>query len=89
MIGEQELALFGRDTSPSDWSDTPYDVIEKIVPSAIRIQENYESAIYQNYQDYKISPFGTTLTNVEDAIRFSCFHGGVHLGIIMSRIHLL
>ena len=46
-------------------------------------EKDYKSGKFKEYQQY-ITSQGFSLNNIEEAIQFSNFHEGIHLGIIMS-----
>lgn len=58
-------------------------VIVRLVANSEQMENDYKAGLYKEY-----APFSTrtkiSLDNVEDAINFELFHGGLHLGYIMQ-----
>ena len=46
-------------------------------------QEDYESDLFKNFEEYPTSA-KITLHNIEEAASFNLFHEGLHLGVILS-----
>lgn len=58
-------------------------VKKNIVPLCERTQQDYEKGLFHNYKPYMTST-GIELTSVEEALKFSAFHDGIHLGVVLS-----
>ena len=58
-------------------------VRENIVPLCERAQKDCEKGLFQGYKPYMTST-GIELTSLEEALEFSTFHDGIHLGVVLS-----
>ena len=58
-------------------------VRENMVPLCQQIQSDYKKGIFDTYKPYMTST-GIELTSVEEALQFSAFHDGIHLGVVLS-----
>ena len=58
-------------------------VRENIVPLCERAQQDYEKGLFQTYKPYMTST-GIELTSLGEALEFSTFHDGIHLGVVLS-----
>ena len=84
-IDEKYVKRYGKGSKPSDdisVNDVNY-VREHLNKSVLKIKSDYEKGRFQKYEAYMTST-GIELTCIEDALRFSAFHDGIHLGIILS-----
>ena len=50
--------------------------------------EDYKQGVFNNFKPYTTS-FGVQLNTIEDAIKFSSVHDGLHLGYAMALKHLV
>jgi hypothetical protein len=58
-------------------------VRKNIIPLCERAQRDYEKGLFQNYKPYMTST-GIELKTLEESLKFSAFHDGIHLGVILS-----
>ena len=58
-------------------------VKNKLLPTILKTKEDYSKGVFMQYEAYHTS-VNISLNNVDDALKFSAFHEGIHLGIIMS-----
>ena len=58
-------------------------VRENIIPLCDRVQQDFEKGLFQNYKPYMTST-GIELTSLDEALKFSAFHDGIHLGVVLS-----
>lgn len=58
-------------------------VKNKLLPTIHKTKEDYSKGVFKHYEVYHTS-VNISLNNVDDALKFSAFHEGIHLGIIMS-----
>ena len=58
-------------------------VRENLVPLCEQIKTDYSKGLFQKFSPYMTST-GIELTSFEDAIEFSAFHDGIHLGVVLS-----
>jgi hypothetical protein len=82
------IRLFGKGTSPKDWpadlAVPSYDeLIELLHDLSARLRSDYDEDRFQSFRRYETMA-GPVLESVEDAIRFTLFHEGMHLGYVLS-----
>jgi hypothetical protein len=58
-------------------------VRNKLVPSVIKLQEDYKKGLFKEFTPY-LTSVNISLNNIDDALKFSAFHDGIHLGVILS-----
>ncbi len=77
------VAKFSKGTVP-DGTATEEEmmmVADFLISTAEWLIEDYNTALFQNYNEYTTSA-RVTLKNVDDAIAFNLFHEGLHIGQI-------
>ena len=52
-------------------------------------QEDYFNGVFKEYQEYVVVTTGNTLKCVEDALKFTLFHEGLHVGYIMALLRAI
>jgi len=68
----------------TDISKEEIDYVKNILlPTILKTQEDYKKGVFKHYEVYHTS-VKIDLNNVEDALKFSAFHEGIHLGVILS-----
>lgn len=81
---------FGRDTSPLGWKDVHVPSIETLCEQlrfdVIDVLDHYESNWTLTFEKPFATQTGVVLGSVADALRFSLFHNGVHLGMMMRLV---
>ena len=87
-VDDSLLELFGRDTRPSNWPadaavPTYDELIAQLHEMAARLRSDYDSGLFQEFRSYRTMA-GPVLESVEDAIRFTIYHEGIHMGYILS-----
>lgn len=60
-----------------------------LFPTIQKTQEDYFNGVFQNYQEYVVVTTGNTLKSVEDALQFTIFHEGLHIGYIMALLRAI
>jgi len=58
-------------------------VKHNLLSTILKTQEDYKKGVFKHYEVYHTS-VKIDLNNVEDALKFSAFHEGIHLGVILS-----
>lgn len=58
-------------------------VRDNLVPYFEQIRKDFEGGLFQDYNPYRTST-GIELASVEEALKFSTFHDGIHLGVVLS-----
>lgn len=68
-------------------SDIQY-VKDNLVAAMTQTKEDFDNGLFVNFTPYMTST-GIELKSVEDAIAFSTFHDGIHLGIVLSLMKIV
>lgn len=68
-------------------SDIEY-VKDNLVSAMAQTKEDFINGLFENFTPYMTST-GIELKSVEDAISFSTFHDGIHLGIVLSLMKIV
>jgi hypothetical protein len=68
-------------------SDIQY-VKDNLVSAMAQTKEDFNDGLFENFTPYMTST-GIELKSVEDAISFSTFHDGIHLGIVLSLMKIV
>lgn len=63
-------------------------VRENLVKTVERTRKDYEKGLFKNYQSYTTSA-NVELKSIEDGIHFSCFHDGIHFGVVLSLMKIV
>ena len=58
-------------------------ITENLIPLNLKVQKDYNEGLFRNYKPYETST-GIVLNNIEEAMKFSSYHDGIHLGIMLS-----
>ena len=76
----QKYRKGSRPASNSPASKEEYDTLMSLFDSTAELlQKDYENNRFGEYKEYTTS-YGTTLSNMEDAIKFNNVHEAMHLG---------
>ena len=83
-VPEELVDKFKKGTVPDGTAtDEEMRVVAELLISSIEwTREDYETALFQEYNEYTTSA-RVTLSSVDDAISFNLFHEGLHLGAII------
>lgn len=52
-------------------------------------KEDYYNGVFKEYQEYVVVTTGNTLKRVEDALQFTVFHEGLHIGYIQALLRAI
>lgn len=83
-VPEELVAKFMKGTTP-DGTATDEEIMmvaDFLISTAEWLKEDYDTGLFQNYQEYTTSA-RVTLKNIDDAIAFNLFHEGLHIGAII------
>ena len=58
-------------------------VKSKLISTIVKTQEDYNQGLFKHYDPY-LTSVDISLNNIDDALKFSAFHDGIHLGVILS-----
>ncbi|MGB3143511.1 MAG: DinB family protein [Maribacter sp.] len=83
-VPEELVDKFKKGTVPDGTAtDKEMKVVAEFLISSIEwTKEDYETALFQEYNEYTTSA-RVTLSSIDDAISFNLFHEGLHLGAII------
>ena len=56
---------------------------EHLLKSIATLRDDYYKGVFSNYEPYLTST-KIELSSIKEALNFSAFHDGIHLGIILS-----
>jgi len=54
----------------------------------LKTQSDYKAEVFKEYRNYMTST-NIELCNIEEALAFSAYHDGIHLGVILSIMKLV
>ncbi len=63
-------------------------VKKNLVPLCEKVQRDFEKGISDSHKPYMTST-GIELKSLEEALKFSAFHDGIHLGVVLSLMKLV
>ena len=86
MISDELVEKYKKGTKPEHIAtQAEVDEIKSLLFETIsQTKVDYDNKIFQNYMEYTTSTGGHVLKNAEDAMAFSNFHEGLHIGNMMS-----
>ena len=84
-IEEGWVERYGKGSTASEQvSAQDIDFVRKnIVSLCEQAQQDFEKGLFKSYKSYMTST-GIELTSLEEALEFSAFHDGIHLGVVLS-----
>ncbi len=82
--------LLMKGSSPADWPSPPdrQAITDLMLTTVDQLEEDLKDGRFAEFKSYPTS-YGVTLGSVEDAIRFDVAHEALHMGVIMSLLHLV
>jgi len=85
IIDDEMVNAYRKGTKVErDLTQKEVNTIKGLLFSTIeQTKEDYKNKVFKNYNEYTVST-KSTLTNIEEAIRFNNFHEGIHLGYILA-----
>ena len=85
MISDELVEKYKKGTKPEHpASQAEVEELKALLFTTIQqTQLDYEAKLFQNYHEYTTSTGNHVLKNAEDAMAFSNFHEGLHLGIMI------
>ncbi len=68
----------------SDITKKEIDYVKNnLITTIVETQKDYNNGKFKQYHSYDTS-VNIKLNNIDDALKFSAFHDGIHLGVILS-----
>lgn len=89
-IEESMVEKYGKGTlafEEVERSDIEY-VKNHLENATLHLREDYKNDVFKDYKPYMTST-GIELKSIEDALTFSTFHDGIHLGVILSLMKIV
>ncbi|WP_053976826.1 DinB family protein [Mangrovimonas xylaniphaga] len=85
LVPDEFIEQFKKGTKPErEVTQEEVDNIKDLLFATLeQTKTDYANQIFNFYNEYTTST-NSTLTCVEDAIGFNCFHEGIHLGYILA-----
>lgn len=85
LVSDEFIEQFRKGTKPErEVTQEEVDNIKDLLFATLeQTKMDYANQIFNSYNEYTTST-NSTLTCVEDAIGFNCFHEGIHLGYILA-----
>ncbi|OMP32505.1 DinB family protein [Mangrovimonas sp. DI 80] len=85
LVSDEFIEQFKKGTKPErEVTQEEVDNIKDLLFATLEQTKNdYANQIFNSYNEYTTST-NSTLTCVEDAVGFNCFHEGIHLGYILA-----
>ncbi|QEM05840.1 DinB family protein [Mucilaginibacter rubeus] len=85
VVDDKYYTPYRPETKPQSFinADDIAEVKELLISTIDKMEEDYQTRIFSNYQPMT-TRYGVTLSNIEEAIRFLPFHDGLHTGYIMA-----
>lgn len=86
LVSDELVEKYKKGTKPEHIvTQAEVDEIKSLLFDTIQqTKVDYDNQIFQNYTEYTTSTGDHVLKNAEDAMAFSNFHEGLHIGIMMS-----
>ena len=86
VISDELVEKYKKGTKPEQiLTQAEVDEIKSLLSETIsQTKADYDNKIFKNYMEYTTSTGGHVLRNAEDAMAFSNFHEGLHIGNMMS-----
>ena len=86
LVSAELVEKYKKGTKPEHQvSQAELDELKNLLFATIQQTKlDYDSKLFQNYHEYTTSTGNHVLKNAEDAMAFSNFHEGLHIGIMMT-----
>ena len=86
MVSDELVEKYKKGTKPEHIvTQAEVDEIKSLLFETIQqTKVDYDNQIFKNYMEYTTSTGDHVLRNAEDAMAFSNFHEGLHIGNMMS-----
>ena len=89
-ISDALVGAYSKGTFPEDLPNPEKraEVARLLVDTVGKLEQDYNSGIFQNYTTYKTSA-GFTLSSIDEALQFNLYHEGLHLGTVLSLLKIV
>ncbi|MBU2948504.1 DinB family protein [Zobellia uliginosa] len=89
-VPDEFVVKFSKGTKP-DGTATKEEMMiiaDFLISTLEWLVEDYEAGLFQEYTEYTTSA-GVTLTSVEEAVAFTAYHEGLHMGAIIALLKIV
>jgi len=85
QVDESFVKRYAKGTvAPSVVSKEDIDLVKgNLVELCIQAQRDFDKGLFETYKPYMTSA-EIELKSIEDGIKFSAYHDGIHLGVVLS-----
>lgn len=86
LVSEELVEKYKKGTKPEGpVTQAEVEEIKALLFAPIeKNKEDYYNGVFKEYQEYVVVTTGNTLRSVEDALQFTVFHEGLHIGYIQA-----
>jgi len=90
LVSEEMIEKYQKGSAPNDkiTAEEFDEIKELLLKLPVKLEDDYEVGIFQNYKTY-ITSIGVTLNTIDDAVQFNMYHEGIHLGVILQLLKFL
>tara|TARA_R110000868_G_scaffold53989_6_gene169266 strand:- start:201 stop:665 length:465 start_codon:yes stop_codon:yes gene_type:complete len=87
-VSDELVNKYRKDTKPEGAiSQAEVNEIKALLFSTMeKLEADYKSGFFKDYNEYTVSTTGNTLTNIDEALQFILFHEAMHLGYILALV---
>lgn len=85
VVDESLVLKYKIDTKPENIaaSEEIADIKKQFIASIDQLEDDYNKKIFETYTTWT-TPYGITISSIEDVIKFLPFHEGLHTGTILA-----
>jgi len=86
LVSDELVEKYKKGTKPeAPVTQAEVEEIKALLFTPIeKTKEDYYNGVFKEYQEYVVVTTGNTLRRVEDALQFTVFHEGLHIGYIQA-----
>lgn len=86
LVSDELVEKYKKGTKPeAPVTQAEVEEIKALLFTPIeKTKEDYYNGVFKEYQEYVVVTTGNTLRSVEDALQFTVFHEGLHIGYIQA-----
>ena len=91
LVSDELVNKYRKDTKPEGLiSQDEVDEIKALLFStAEKLESDYKSGVFKDYNAYTVSTTGNMLNNIDEALQFILFHEAMHLGYILALVRAI
>jgi len=85
-LSDDVINKYIKDTKPeNNVFQEEVNEIKRLLFSTIeKTKADYNNGVFKNYNAYRVSTTGNTLTNIDEALQFVLTHEGIHYGYVLA-----